>query len=179
MMGRRYIFMKKSPVIIAAALLGLLIVLLVLFYLSPFSETTPSRVYENPEVGAGHTFPIQPVYGNPISGKDATVGFPFRMIDNVETEFCLNNTKKIEELCGTTPNQVLLLDVGPGLFHCTYITLDTSGGVQNFVDIEKTSGDVSGTGVATVSGMSWKSNLTNFSFKDTCTSSALASISSQ
>lgn len=170
--------MKKSPVIIAAALLGLLAVVLVLFYLSPFSETEPNRVYESLEREANYTFPDLPLYGHPISGADAAVYFPFRMIDNEATEFCLNNTKKIEDLCGITTDQVLL-DENPGFFHCTYVTLDKkSGDVLDFVDIEKTSKDVSETGVATVSGIIWKSDLSNFSFKETCTVTALAGIGS-
>jgi len=170
--------MKKDPDILAATLLGLAI-LTILFYLSPFSETMPAQVYENLE-GWTETpqYPHTPLYGHPISGKYAEVYFPFRMMDNNATRFCLGNKEKIGELCGIRTDQVLLKE-GEGFYHCTYVTLSNeSGEVQNFVDVEKTSKDVSESGVATVSGTFWKSNLSNFSFKDTCTSPALAGIGS-
>jgi hypothetical protein len=162
--------MKKSPVLVAAALLGLLAALLVLFYLSPFSEVEPSQLYEKLEgQGEDTQYPQLPLYGYPISGKGATVYFPFKMVDNEATRFCLYNTKKIEELCGMTVDQVLL-EGSADFFHCTYVTLNKeSGEVRSFVDVVKTSNEG---GIASM--MVWKSKLTDFSFKDTCTEAALA-----
>jgi hypothetical protein len=171
--------MRKSPVIIAAGLLGLLVVLLVLFYLSPFSEIEPAMVchgFEGLVDDPAHAGTI-PVCGHPISGKDALY-FPFKIKHSEAVEFCLNNTEKVEELCGVTIDQILFDDTA-GFFDCTYITLDKeSGRVQNFVGVIKTPKEYSETGVATVSGMSWKSKLTNFSFKQTCTEAALVGIGS-
>jgi hypothetical protein len=164
--------MKKDYIVIGGAFL---ILLVVLFYFSPFSEVQSTVVCHNFE-GVAHK-PEQgdliPLCGHLIGGKNAFY-LPFRMKESEGTRFCLANIKKIEEACGITMDEVLLDDGGGlqlddtlGFFRCSYLQLDNENWhVRRMIELIKTPKEYSETGSPKITASTWRSD--NLTFTDTC-----------
>jgi hypothetical protein len=118
-------------------------VVLIIFYLSPFSEVTlKTKCYslggliENP-AGAD----IQPLCSSLISGESyQTPIFPFKEKTNGRIEICKKTTKNVEKACGNKINDILIDDFTESYndtFTCYYVILNSSDkSIKKYIVLE-------------------------------------------
>jgi hypothetical protein len=167
MIGGGIYFMNRNYVGIGG---GILILLLVLYYISPFYQEKPPFVCYNYEgVAYNPAYGEQiPVCGDLVSGNEnVSLGI---WKDEAAT-FCLDNTKKVEESCGIRMDGVLREEETTYL-NCEYIQLNNAS-VQAVVSITRIPGRYSETGRDEIRSSWWRAY--NQSFNETCNALALSS----
>ncbi len=109
--------------------LGILVLLVFLFYLSPFSEVEyPTKCFVYPyerdtPVGAQ----LEPMCDAHIQGESYNQPiFPFKEKISEKSEFCKKNVENIEKLCGFEVNEVTMQNLKgfQDHFQCHYVTTD-------------------------------------------------------
>ena len=119
------------------AIAGFLACVIVLFYLSPFSEVAyPTKCFSYPFTTAGSAgAQIEAPCGLHIYGKTQYWPiFPFKPKSNLKIAFCRDVLTDVERNCGARFDDALLIDFG-GYFHCAYIQLNPHGTINYLVRV--------------------------------------------
>jgi hypothetical protein len=99
--------------------IAIIAILLVLFYLSPFSEINIIQCEHQRNVPNPAGAQLQPICGYLVL-PDATVPFPFRARSTDYANFCKRNLPAIEASCNTKVDSALLESIGGEEYACVY-----------------------------------------------------------
>lgn len=113
-----------------------ILLLLVLFYISPFSEVEPIvKCFYFPFETAGSAgAQVSPLCDYSIWTKDHFS--PFRLKTNEKIDFCKKNIKNIENSCNFKVDEVSFYDFDDS-FDCTYLVLDNGTTINKVFTITK------------------------------------------
>ncbi len=132
--------MLKTKILVV---LAVIILVLTLFYLSPFSEVEPrtvcqsvEKVQDNP--AGADLAPVceQVLYSTSILYQQPI--FPFKEKITKDIQFCLDNRRLVEDKCNAS---IDVAGLNPESYHgsiyCEYIVLDGSGWMVDYVEITR------------------------------------------
>ncbi len=106
--------------------IAIVVILLVLFYLSPFSKFDFNQCYTPQNMSNSREGELMPTCGNLVFPFPASVllpPFPFRSRDSEFIDFCRRNIPTIENSCNVTVDTTLIetLSNEDDEYACTYI----------------------------------------------------------
>lgn len=116
---------------------SLLVVLIILFYLSPFSQVDyRTKCFSYPFSTAGNAgAQLESPCGMHVYGKTQYWPiFPLKPKNNDKADFCRSIVKDVETHCGTRVDEVILVDLGD-YFNCDYLHLRPPGVIDYLVRV--------------------------------------------
>jgi hypothetical protein len=142
-----------------------IVILLVLFYLSPFSSVKPSSFcYSLDESGSTGTCDLF------IGGSDLIIISPFKLAIDQRMNSCLDGAAQIESLCHLHADKILFKDYGD-FYNCNYLKMDSSrASIDSIISI-----GINASGEIKADLFWWRSKTSNFSLSEGCVSTALNS----